>query len=218
MAEKTYLFLSDCHLSEKHPERTKMLCHKLLEHGIKKDIYILGDLFDAWIGDDTPNLWLNNLFSTCKLLSQQQSNIFIMHGNHDFLIGSKIIEKMHAKFIQDPFILNGNILLTHGDDLCLNDKAYQRLKPIIQSKIIKKIFLKLPRSQRKSIAKKLQGNGAPKGLDQNKIEQLTINSKVKTLIHGHTHFPYINGTTIGLGSWEKGYSILQLKGHDFNWL
>lgn len=213
MNEKETIFLSDVHLSEHSPGRTKLFCDQISKHGINKDIYILGDLFDAWVGDEQARSWIKPVEDTLALACKNNCNIYIMHGNHDFLLSEKMIARLSAKQISDPYILNGNILLTHGDDFCLNDEHYRKIKPWIRNEISIKLFLMLPINIKYKIARKLQGFGRSKKIDQESLNRL-FTGKVDTIIHGHMHrenWHIFNGNLcVCLDSWEKKSSIALL--------
>ena len=118
-------FISDLHLDHKR-EDIKKAFFKFLESEAYefKNLYILGDLFEVWIGDDFEDDFTNQVISKLKKFSQSNKNIYIMHGNRDFLLGEKFAEKCGAKLIPDPLILDGKgkkIMLSHGDIFCTDD-------------------------------------------------------------------------------------------------
>lgn len=218
MNEKKYFFASDVHLSPCAKEITKEFCKQLKKIPKQSELYILGDLFDCWIGDDMHGEWLNELYETCNDLKQKNINIYIMPGNHDFLIGKRTFSLMAAKKINDPHIIEHNnkrILLTHGDKFCLNDEAYQRIRPIIQSSFVKSLFLSLPITFRKKISQTLNGKSLTKEICKDSIISLMQNLNCQTLIHGHLHrkqnLKIKDFEIISLESWENANNILPLK-------
>lgn len=217
MPEKDCLFISDIHLSPQNPDKTQLFCETLAQHAKNTNIYILGDMFDAWLGDDMIGPWLDAIEKCSNDLIISGSNIFIMPGNHDFMIGEKLISKLRAKKLTDPNIITINaerVLLTHGDNLCANDRQYQRIKPIIQSKATKKILSCFPLSLRSKIANSLQGNGKPKSMSDQLILNQLLTHNCDKMIHGHIHKSYIksieNRQVISLNPWDTNIVLTKI--------
>ncbi|MDC3045884.1 UDP-2,3-diacylglucosamine diphosphatase, partial [Gammaproteobacteria bacterium] len=138
-------FISDLHLDHKR-EDIKKAFFKFLESEASEfeNLYILGDLFEVWIGDDFEDRFTSEVISELKKFSLKNKNIFIMHGNRDFLIGKKFAEKCGAKLISDPLILNKEgkkIMLSHGDIFCTDDLEYQNFKEKVRNEKWQKEFL-----------------------------------------------------------------------------
>ena len=222
-------FISDLHLDHKRKDIKKAF-FKFLESEASgfENLYILGDLFEVWIGDDFEDEFTSEVISELKKFSLKDKNIFIMHGNRDFLLGEKFAKKCGAKLISDPLILNKEekkIMLSHGDIFCTDDLEYQSFKEKVRNKKWKKEFLSKDLKDREEIAKKLRKESAMKNskkedylMDVNKseIEKIAQEYEVDILIHGHVHRPKIHdeafGQRIVLGDWDQKYWFISLIG------
>ena len=222
-------FISDLHLDHKR-EDIKKAFFKFLESEAYefKNLYILGDLFEVWIGDDFEDDFSNQVISKLKQFSQSNKNIYIMHGNRDFLLGEKFAEKCGAKLIPDPLILDGKgkkIMLSHGDIFCTDDLEYQDFKEKVRNEKWKIEFLSKNLRDREQIAKNLRQESAVKNakkqdylMDVNKseVEKIAQENKIEILIHGHVHRPKIHNEVFGqrivLGDWDKKYWFISLIG------
>ncbi len=211
-------FISDIHLNAKSALQQGLLLDFLHEYGPDADaIYILGDLFALWLGDDLAEGYAKDLFSALRKLSAMGVPLFFMRGNRDFLIGSKFARLTGCKILRDPCIIqlySQPVLVTHGDQLCTLDKRYQRFRSFVQNPLIKWLFLSLPKSWRQKLGSWIRdraqsSNATPEFYD---VDETTINkwfqkSKTKIMVHGHTHVPAVHdrGTTarIVLGDWNK---------------
>tara|TARA_Y100000992_G_scaffold245982_1_gene177276 strand:+ start:209 stop:922 length:714 start_codon:yes stop_codon:yes gene_type:complete len=220
-------FISDLHLDHKREDIKKAFFKFLKNEASEFDnLYILGDLFEVWIGDDFEDGFTNQVISELKQFSLSDKNIFIMHGNRDFLLGEKFAEKCGAKLISDPLILNNEekkIMLSHGDIFCTDDLEYQNFKEKVRNKKWKKEFLSKGLKDREEIAKNLRKESAMKNLkkedylmDVNKseVEKIAQENEVDILIHGHVHRPKIHNEVFGqrivLGDWDKKYWFISL--------
>jgi UDP-2,3-diacylglucosamine hydrolase len=222
-------FISDLHLDHKR-EDIKKAFFKFLESEAYefKNLYILGDLFEVWIGDDFEDDFSNQVISKLKQFSQSNKNIYIMHGNRDFLLGEKFAEKCGAKLIPDPLILDDKgkkIMLSHGDIFCTDDMEYQDFKEKVRNEKWKIEFLSKNLRDREQIAKNLRQESAVKNakkqdylMDVNKseVEKIAQENKIEILIHGHVHRPKIHNEVFGqrivLGDWDKKYWFISLIG------
>ena len=222
-------FISDLHLDHKR-EDIKKAFFKFLESEASefKNLYILGDLFEVWIGDDFEDEFISEVISALKKFSLKDKNIFIMHGNRDFLLGEKFAEKCGAKLISDPLILNKEgkkIMLSHGDIFCTDDLEYQNFKEKVRNEKWQKEFLSKDLKDREEIAKNLRRESTKKNskkedylMDVNKleVEKIAQKNKVEILIHGHVHRPKVHNEAFGqrivLGDWDKKYWFISLIG------
>ena len=222
-------FISDLHLDHKR-EDIKKAFFKFLESEAYefKNLYILGDLFEVWIGDDFEDDFTNQVISKLKKFSQSNKNIYIMHGNRDFLLGEKFAEKCGAKLIPDPLILDGKgkkIMLSHGDIFCTDDMEYQDFKEKVRNEKWKIEFLSKNLRDREEIAKNLRKESSVKNakkqdylMDVNKseVEKIAQENEIEILIHGHVHRPKIHNEVFGqrivLGDWDKKYWFISLIG------
>tara|TARA_B100001113_G_scaffold136798_1_gene112322 strand:+ start:1189 stop:1914 length:726 start_codon:yes stop_codon:yes gene_type:complete len=226
----TTLFLSDIHVSDEHPEISEHLKEFLLEEKFKiNTIYILGDLFEYWLGDDDPNPSYREIKLLLKNLSQKGISIFFMHGNRDFLIGEKFAEEAGCHILPDPHVMDlfgKKVLMSHGDIFCTDDKEYQSFRNQTRDPAWKESILSKSLHFREEFAKKARLESS-KHTNSKKNEIMDVNKdeilkmyekyKVEIIIHGHTHRPAIhdifyNGRDcqrIVLGDWYEQGSILR---------
>ena len=225
----TTLFLSDLHVSDQHPEISEHLEEFLLEEGSKADtIFVLGDLFEYWLGDDDPNPLFKEIKQLFKKLSDKNISIFFMHGNRDFLIGESFAEETGCHILHDPHVIDlygKKILISHGDIFCTDDKEYQLFRNQTRDPAWKESILSKSLSFREEFAKKARLESSKHTsskkneiMDVNKDEILKMYEKynVDLIIHGHTHRPaihdiFFNGKNcqrIVLGDWYEQGSIL----------
>ncbi len=194
------LFISDLHLDPSTPHITENFFHFLDQIAPKADaLYILGDFFEAYIGDDDNNSFLQTLKKRLAEFTCNGPPTFLMHGNRDFLIGKKFAKETGVTLISDPTcvtLYHQKILLMHGDSLCTNDKSHQRFRIITQNKLIKKILLSLSLSFRQKLASKLRQESKQHNkykltdimdVTQEAVVKAMRKFHVNTLIHGHTH-------------------------------
>lgn len=200
----TTLFISDLHLDANQPNKTQLFQDYLLNLKSKPDaIYILGDLFEYWVGDDISSEFHQNVIKTLQEITKKNIPVYFMPGNRDFLIGKRFAKQTGCQLLTDPTVINiydRNILLMHGDSLCTHDKRHQRFRKFTQNKISKNLFLKLPISIREKIANKLR-NISKQTTQRLSLDVMDVTAEeipkvmqqfnVKELIHGHTHRPTI---------------------------
>jgi UDP-2,3-diacylglucosamine hydrolase len=196
------LFISDLHLSPARPACTKLLLGFLASRARQADaLYILGDLFDAWIGDDDPSAPNPEVIRGLRTLADSGTRLFLMHGNRDFLLGSRFAESSGARLLSDPTVvdLHGTrTLLMHGDLLCTGDVAYQAMRAQIRAPEFVSQFLARPIPERRVIAAEYRRqSGEATSLKPNDIMDVSQDAvaramsehAVERLIHGHTHRP-----------------------------
>ena len=163
MTKKT-AFISDLHLDKNTPKSLELLKAFLECQRDKLDaLYLLGDIFEHWIGDDAADSFQKKVITLLKSYSDHGIKLFVIVGNRDFLIGKKFVTQINASLLSDPFVANiygQKVLLSHGDLLCTLDKAYQRMRKILQSTFGKKILLSLPVKVRQRIAENLRKKSA----------------------------------------------------------
>ena len=222
------LFISDLHCDPSQPEITTGLQRLLTHEATQADaLYILGDFFEVWLGDDDHRAFAQKMITTLKNFTDSGIPTYIMAGNRDFLIGKKFCALTGCQMLQDPTLIDlyGHpVVITHGDFLCTDDKAHCRFRRFTSSRFFKLCFLALPISIRERIAKKTRRvtiNKTKKKpaylIDVNKeaVEQLLEKHHTNTMIHGHTHKPAIheleeNKKRIVLGAWHTGIHFLQV--------
>lgn len=204
----TSILISDLHLNPFEPAQLEqaflVFLDKLLRLPNLKTLFILGDWFEVWLGDDVARIQALNpyfvqMIAKLQGLTSNGCQINVMHGNRDFLIGQKFCDSFGGKLVKEPFYvtLHGKeIRLEHGDALCTDDKAYQRFRCVIQHPFTKKLLLALPMQKREQIAQNLrqksQTDNAKKSMqimDVNEQAVLKALDNVDILIHGHTHRP-----------------------------
>ena len=153
------LIISDLHLTNVELDKVKLFENFCKEHASKVDqLFILGDLFNSWIGDDASLASYKVIISILKDLSEK-TNVFVMAGNRDFLLSKNFEKESGCKLIKEPFKLEHNskkYLLIHGDSLCTDDINYQKLKKVLRNRIIQFIFLNLSKNMRLKLTGQLR--------------------------------------------------------------
>lgn len=220
------LFISDLHLDESRPEVTESFLTFLKDRASKADaLYILGDFFEVWIGDDDDAPLASTIQQQLLKLSQGGTAVFIMHGNRDFLYGERFCETSGASLLSDPTVIElagKSCLLMHGDSLCTDDAEYMAFRQQARNPAWQEQLLSQPLEARRQLAQQLRQQS--KSMSAMKAEDIMdVNSDAVTqvlaehnadiLIHGHTHRParhlLDNGKErIVLGDWhDKAWCI-----------
>lgn len=221
------LFISDLHLQEGQPEITQNFKALLATDAQTADaVYILGDLFESWLGDDHHTPFHDQIKSALSTLSTQHVPVYIMRGNRDFLLGHRFAQDTKATWIPDPTVIElygRRVLLMHGDSLCTLDKAHQFFRLLANSAPIQWLARFTPLWCRLMIAKGLRGLSKKRSrtltmpimdvTEEAVIDTLNAHN-VDVLIHGHTHQPNIhvtnnNATRIVLGDWRPHATVLR---------
>ncbi len=221
----TTLFISDLHLCKQRPDITSMF-KSFLENKARhaRALYILGDLFEYWLGDDALDETALTVAKWLKSLNESGVTIYYMAGNRDFLLGDAYAQKSGMQIISEPHVieLNGEkTLLIHGDAECTDDVPYQQARIMLRNPEWQAGFLSKSIPERIAFAEQArkQSEAHTQGasmeimdVNQSAIEALFQQHQVKQMIHGHTHRPAIhenNGTRrIVLGDWHKQASYL----------
>lgn len=222
----TYLFISDLHLSPDHPRLVRGFLALLDEYKNKNtQLYILGDWFNAWIGDDYAAPWLDEIVTALQSFSAAGNQIYFQVGNRDFALGQKFLDQFNAILLPDVYTLEINHIkfrLEHGDALCTDDVAYQRFRKVIRNPVLLGLIKRTPLSFRQKLAngfrKKSSATKQLKSYDIMDVNAQAVESvieQVDYLIHGHTHRPEIhqlqNKQRIVLGDWREDTAwILEL--------
>ncbi|CAB1275177.1 UDP-2,3-diacylglucosamine diphosphatase [Candidatus Nitrosacidococcus tergens] len=233
----TTFFISDLHLSSTNPNAQEQVLEFLAKDTFSGEaLYILGDLFNSWIGDDAPTDEGLAIASALHRLSKNKVQIYFLPGNRDFLVGQEFAKMSGCQILPDPIVIDlygTPTLLTHGDILCTDDKVYQRSKARFRRPIIINTFLSLPKSQRQAIAQRIQQKSREytqsqpleiMDANQNKVEEVIQNYQVTQIIHGHTHHQGIHEFSINnnpkrrivLGDWFNRKSILAYSRDNFS--
>jgi UDP-2,3-diacylglucosamine hydrolase len=227
------LFVSDLHLDAQSPAANeRFLAFMRQEAAQARVLYILGDLFEAWIGDDDPDAAKGRICDGLRQLTDRGVLCFVLHGNRDFLLGQQFAARTGCRLLPDPVIASLDeeaVLLTHGDALCVDDHPYQELRTTVRAPAWQQRFLKLPLPTRDLLANRVRrGSQAhtartiPYVMD---VNQSAVNAVWRTgvsrIIHGHTHRPGIHPAAfegraverIVLGAWyEQGSYLLREAG------
>jgi len=195
------LFIADLHLSENHRHITDALFAFLDKEATDAEtLYILGDMFEVWIGDDEHTPLMDEVAQKLTQYSQKNNTkIYYIHGNRDFMIGKRYAKQSSMTLLPEHSeieLYGVKTLIMHGDTLCLFDKNYQKLRKVLHSSILQFIFNCLPLKFRKRIgwkirtasqAKKAYKNINIMGVTEDEVKRLMTLHKVQRLIHGHTH-------------------------------
>jgi UDP-2,3-diacylglucosamine hydrolase len=231
MSQHHTLFISDLHLNADQPEITENFLRFLSADAIHADaLYILGDFFEAWIGDDDISDFSQTILQALQSIVLQGVPVYFMRGNRDFLLGPEWLSQAKVTLLKEPAKISPYgqpVLLMHGDSLCVGDVRHQRYRKFALNPLVQWLFLKLPLATRRKIAKHLRAQSRRhytlKGseimdVDLAAVQQTMRAHAVETLIHGHTHRPAthhftVDGremTRIVLGAWEPGPYMFRL--------
>ncbi|BCK86840.1 UDP-2,3-diacylglucosamine hydrolase [Sideroxyarcus emersonii] len=235
------LFISDLHLSHDHPHSTEMFLRFAADIAPAAEaLYILGDLFEYWAGDDDADDPFHlRITGMLRQLDAQGTRIYIMHGNRDFLMDEELGAACHATLLDDPTLLDlygTPTLLTHGDALCTDDIEYQRFRSLVRSSDWQGQFLAQPLARRKAQIEQLRMQSRDekklKAMDIMDVNVAAVDDLLRQyhyprLIHGHTHRPakhlhHPDGHTCErwvLGDWDSGKAaILRCDANGIEWL
>lgn len=220
-----YLFISDCHVDASKPEITSNLL-EFLQNQAKyaQYLYILGDLFETWIGDDEHNPDHESIIDCLQTLAKT-TTIFFLAGNRDFLLGDEAATEMGLTRIGDPTTLQlgqHRVALLHGDTLCTDDNDYQTFRRMVRDLDWQAQFLQKSLTERQAIAARLRIKSA-EAMAEKSVEIMDVNadavencfadSGADLIIHGHTHRPALhqycdNRQRYVLGDWNPSPSYL----------
>ncbi len=226
------LFISDLHLDDRRPETTKLLLKFLQDEANHADaLYILGDLFEYWLGDDVPSKCSLDVANALRQLTRNGAPCYFMHGNRDFLLREEYADRAGLKLLPEEHVteLYGEpVLLMHGDSLCTDDVAYQQFRTVVRDPAWQRDFLaKSPQERLQNALQARDASAAHKGtvdmtiMDVNPGEVVAAFERhgVTRMIHGHTHRPATHeleiqgrpAQRIVLGDWYKQGSVLRVQ-------
>jgi UDP-2,3-diacylglucosamine hydrolase len=229
----TTLFISDLHLDGTRPDITAQFLEFLQREGRRAEaLYILGDLFEAWICDDDPDPGKRRVIQGLRAVSDAGVKTFLIHGNRDFLIGTRFCRETGMKLLDDGTVIDvygRRVLLMHGDLLCIDDHAYQRLRRIVRNPLVQFTLRRLSLRQRQRLAERMREGSkehiasmdvaAPQIMDvnQDEVRRTFERYGVDCIIHGHTHRPAVHemqidgkpAVRIVLGDWYEQGSVLR---------
>lgn len=233
------LFISDLHLSSEHPHTTELFLHFAADVAPKAEaLYILGDLFEYWAGDDdVGDPFHQRITGALHALSAQGTRIYIMHGNRDLLMDQELCSACDATLLTDPTLLDlygTPTLLSHGDALCTDDIEYQHFRRMVRSTDWRTQFLAQPLAKRKAQIEQLRAQSEQSKriktmdiMDVNcdAVLELLRQHHYPRLIHGHTHRParhlhHVEGHTCErwvLGDWDKKANALRCDSDGIRW-
>ena len=220
------LFISDLHLSSERPAIGGLFLQFLNEQAPQAEaVYILGDLFEAWLGDDVIAPEAQAILDAMRRLSDGGTALYVMHGNRDFLLGKGFAELSGATLLDDPFVLKlygTPTLLMHGDLLCTDDLPYQAMRQQLRQPEWIKGFLAKSVEERIAFAQSLRQRSkketgekdeAIMDVNATTVQQYVERYGISRIIHGHTHRPAIhqNGNIqrCVLGDWYQQGSVLR---------
>jgi UDP-2,3-diacylglucosamine hydrolase len=230
----TTIFISDLHLQENCPEIVQLflkflngLNKRSIDNKLVDALYILGDLFEFWIGDDDHTILHKIIIQALKSVSQHIP-IYFLYGNRDFLIGKRFLQASGCQLIKDQTkitLYQQDVLLMHGDTLCTKDITYLKARKKMHNKLIQTLFLLMPLNFRKKIADNLRNtsklhtstaDAEIMDVTQSEVEKLMEKHQVNFLIHGHTHKPGIHEFLLNdslsrrlvLGAWHNQGNML----------
>ena len=225
-------FIADLHLSETRPEITALFLQFLATEARQADaLYILGDLFEIWLGDDIQTPLTKQVADALTSLSEFGVPSYYIHGNRDFMLGQRYARRCKMELLAEKSLVQlygETALIMHGDTLCTEDEAYQNYRKWVYKPWLRALFLALPRFLRAKIGDKIRASSKSQSKQKQKerkeimdvyppqVQADCIEYGVNLLIHGHTHRPAIHEFTINqrpatrivLGDWYDQGSML----------
>ena len=234
MMYKKTLFISDLHLEANRPDITEQFLTLLKQCDTSIDaLYILGDLFETWIGDDDDDPFHRRIMQALREATEKGLSIFFLHGNRDFLIGRHFLKVTGCKLLADEekiMLYGTSVLVIHGDTLCTRDSAYLRWRKISHHPLLRALFSLSPLFFRKWLARYARAKSAVHtqkisndvmDVVPEEVERVMKKHEVQYLIHGHTHKPCIhdftlngaNAVRIVLGAWHECGNMLIWDNH-----
>ena len=225
------LFIADLHLSGERPHIIRLFRDFLRKEARQADaLYILGDLFEAWLGDDAVPADMVDVLHDINHLTKSGVPVYVMVGNRDFLLGTKFENMTGCMLLPDPSVVNlygTDTLLMHGDTLCTDDVDYQAIRKQIRSPQWRQAILAKSIEERVKIAREARAESRARTREKSNdimdvntqaVENAFRTHDVNRLIHGHTHRPAVHEsiindkavTRIVLGDWYDKASVLRV--------
>ena len=229
MSQGRYLFVSDLHLDSTTPAAITTFLHFIEEEARRSSgLFILGDLFESWIGDDDEDPSRRRVCNALRGLTAAGVPCRVQHGNRDFLLGAGFTARTGCELLPDPFTLQAGarrFVVSHGDALCTDDLSYQRFRGVARNRIIQRLWLALPLAARRGLAEALRRRSRTQtrakaadimDVTPEAVAALLRSTGADVLVHGHTHRPgehtlWVDGrprTRIVLGDWYEQGSLL----------
>lgn len=231
------LFISDLHLCAERPAITKLFVEFLQADAMDADaLYILGDLFEYWIGDEaTARDDYAPVIAGLRGLREKGRPIYVLHGNRDFLLGAEFERQTGAQLLVDPTVIDlygRQVLIMHGDSLCTDDVEYQAFRTMVRSEAWQRQYLAKSIAERDAISRRYRelsktvgATKRPEIMDVNQgaVETTMRRHRVHDLIHGHTHRPAqhhfkldgVGARRVVLGDWYEQGSVLRCDASDW---
>lgn len=218
------LFISDLHLQPSRPELVRAALDFLRTTARGADaLYILGDLFEAWIGDDDDAPWLDEFSAALAALTESGTALYFMHGNRDFLLGEGFAGRCDLRLLAESTVIDlygRPALLLHGDSLCIDDRDYMAFRAQVRNPLWQQAVLAKPLAERRLLAGALRNESMKAGQEKAQditdvtpaeVERVMADLGVDLLIHGHTHRPARHALNVGgrpaerivLGDWDR---------------
>jgi UDP-2,3-diacylglucosamine hydrolase len=223
-------FISDLHLDAARPEIGEQFLEFLRDDARAADaLYILGDLFESWVGDDDPNPHYAEIKAAIRSLVDTGVPVFFMHGNRDFMVGERFAEETGVTILDDPEpvdLYGQAVLLSHGDALCIDDVEYQKVRVMTRNPEWQAMMRAKPLEERLAYAEQARqasrAHSAAVGDDIMDVNQDAVactfrDRDIDILLHGHTHRPAVHtvdvdgrkATRIVLGDWYEQGSVVR---------
>ena len=233
----TTLFISDLHLDDRRPESTGWLMKFLRTEAVHADaLYILGDLFEYWLGDDVPTRCGQQVAEALSHLDDVGVSVFFQHGNRDFLIREGYAAQARMKLLPQEVVVDlygEDVVLLHGDSMCTDDIPYQQFRSLVRKRSWQDDFLSKSQAERLQIAMQARDASAEHTAEVS-MEIMDVNQEqvvaalrrhhVSKMIHGHTHRPAIHSVSVGdlaaqrivLGDWYSRPSVLRVSASGYD--
>ncbi|MGI9203033.1 MAG: UDP-2,3-diacylglucosamine diphosphatase [Woeseiaceae bacterium] len=226
----TTLFISDLHMEADRPEIADQFLRFLESEALGADaLYILGDLFESWVGDDDPNEHYAWVKQGLKKLTRKDVPVFFMHGNRDFMIGDDFAAETGVQLLDDPVCIDCHgqqVLLSHGDAYCTDDVEYQAIRKMtrdpqwqsmMRSKSLDERLVFAAQARAASLAHGGEIDDAIADVNADAIQQAFEAAEVSLMLHGHTHRPAVHDLVVAgrpaqrivLGDWYEQGSVVR---------
>ena len=224
------LFISDLHLEAERPDIAKQFLEFMEKEAREcEELYILGDLFEAWVGDDDPNTHYFTIKRSLRKLVDRGVPVYFMHGNRDFMVGREFSNETGVKILADPYrvdMYGRKVLLSHGDLLCTDDIQYQKVRKMtrdpewqakMRAKPLKERLRIAAEARRHSLEQTINMSLEIMDVNQQAVEKMIREHNVDVLLHGHTHRPAVHTVDLGnrkaqrivLGDWYRQGSVVR---------
>ena len=226
----TVWFASDLHLAPSTPEIADRFL-RFLAGPVQgaRSLFLLGDVFEAWIGDDDPEPAHRRVIAALAAVAASGTLVYVMRGNRDFMLGERFCRDAGAILLDDPAILTvagERLAISHGDGLCVDDRAYQKLRALVRDPAIRGSFARLPIEARRRLAAEARegsrehlanASGYITDVNVEAVASVVRGAGVDLLIHGHTHRPGVHRfpldgserTRVVLGAWHDAAEVVR---------